>query len=437
MIEDLIVKCSMPISIVENVHFRHFLSVMDSHYTPIARATVCKMLDRLVQSVKDNLTNKLSTARTVNLTVDIWSDRKMRSFLGTTAHYLPSPEHIKKGQSLATLQSSLLSCSRIYGSHTGEKIAGELESVLDIFHLRQKVDCVITDNAANMRKALNIAFAELAEDDADDPDVDNPDLWNSLDEQDIMEVNNVITSNCRRERLSCFDHTIHLVVGDGLKSTKCVSTAIAKSCKTSSLLHTSALFKDAFEQKFGALKSIPAAVSTRWNSTLRQLESLYELDSTAMSELLEAQGHKNLVLTAKEWSQIGELIEILEPFVEATAITEGDQLATISYALPCVMGLIRHLNELQKMQKLKSCGPICRSLLASLHERFDGMLFRLNVHTNPRTTETDVNALPFGSDVYVLGAFFDPRFRLRWIDQELQLDEHQKKQLHKEVTGLV
>jgi hypothetical protein len=172
-------------------------------------------------------------------------------------------------------------------------------------------------------------------------------------EQDNNEVNTVPTTHCRRERLSRFDHTIHLVVGDGLKHTSCVSTAIAKSCKISSLLHTSALFKDAFEQKFGSLKSIPAAVSTRWNYTLRQLQSLLELDIAAMSELLEAQGHRNLVLTAREWSQIGELVELLEPFLEATNVTEGDKAATISFAVPYVLGLIRHLGELQQMQRLK------------------------------------------------------------------------------------
>jgi hypothetical protein len=65
-----------------------------------------------------------------------------------------------------------------------------------------------------------------------------------------------------------------------------------------------------------------------------------------MSELLEAQGHKNLVLTAREWSQIGELVELLKPFLKATNVAEGDKAATIGFAVPCVLGLIRHLVEL-------------------------------------------------------------------------------------------
>jgi len=53
------------------------------------------------------------------------------------------------------------------------------------------------------------------------------------------------------------------VVGDGLKSTRCVSAALAKCCKISSLLHTSSSFKDAFEEMFGANRSVPAIVVTR------------------------------------------------------------------------------------------------------------------------------------------------------------------------------
>jgi hypothetical protein len=60
IVEDLIVNCSMPISIVENAHFRHFLSVTDPQSTSIPRHTVSKMLDKLVQSGKDGLTNQLS-----------------------------------------------------------------------------------------------------------------------------------------------------------------------------------------------------------------------------------------------------------------------------------------------------------------------------------------------------------------------------------------
>ena len=41
----------------------------------------------------------------------------------------------------------------------------------------------------------------------------------------------------------------------------------------------------------------------------------------------------------------------------------------------------------------------------------------------------------FGSAVYLISAVFDPKFRLKWIDNELDLDVKSKEDLRKEVTG--
>ena len=46
LIEDLIVNCSLPVSIVKNPHFRHFMSVVDSRYTLPSRSTVASRLSQ-------------------------------------------------------------------------------------------------------------------------------------------------------------------------------------------------------------------------------------------------------------------------------------------------------------------------------------------------------------------------------------------------------
>ena len=431
IIDDLIIKCNMPISIVENEHFRHFLSILDHKYTPMARTTVSHALDKKVEEVKKTLLDRLCTVKTVNLTIDIWSDRRMRAFLGITAHYMSASSE---------LQSSLLSCERFTGSHTGERIAGEIDTVLNYYQLRQKIDFVVTDNAANMRKAMTVAFTEVEPEDQENDcsfDVDDPDVWNTIEDEDTSEVNGVIESHCRRERLSCFDHTLHLTVGDGLKESRCASAAIAKASKLASMLHTSSLFRDAFENCFGKNKGIPAAVSTRWNSTMRQIKSILDLDFKMLSDMLEAQGLKNLVFSMREWSQLGELVDILEPFLEATTLTEGDKVVTLSFALPSVVALIRHLRELQQSQRVKVCSPICKALLTSLNQRFEGMLRRIHL-INTRQGEQDDSVtdsvLPYGADIYVIATFFDIRFRLMWID-DLPLTTAEKQLLRQQVIG--
>ena len=163
------------------------------------------------------------------------------------------------------LSSSLLTCSRFSGSHTGDHIAAEVESTLDLHDIKHNIDYVLTDNAANMKKAMTIAIYRMENCEEGDAEyeavIDNPEIWQDIDDTDQREM--TVNAHCRKKRLACFDHTLHLVVGDGLKDTKCVSSALAKCCKISCMLHTSSLFYDAFEQVFGRNKSITAAVLTR------------------------------------------------------------------------------------------------------------------------------------------------------------------------------
>ena len=428
-IQDFVINSNFPISFVESESFHHSMSVTDSQYRPPAQSTVTSHLGRMADDLQRHLSEKLAAIQSVNLTLDIWSDRRMRAFLGVTAHYV---EH-----EMNDLSSALLACKRFEGSHTGDRIAAELESVLDLYNIKHKIDYVITDNAANMKKAMTIALysMENCEEGAasayDDAAIDNPEIWQDVDDIDQSEILEMVNAHCRKERLSCFDHTLHLVVGDGLKYTKCVSSALAKCCKISSLVHTSSLFHDAFEQAFGPNKSIPAAVVTRWNSTLQQIKSVLNIDMKKLCDVLEAQGQKHLVFAAREWAQLHELVELLDPFLEATSLTEGDKVVTISFALPSVLVLMKHLREVK--QRLKYCNPVCSALLASMSSRFDGMLQR--VQMSKVQIASEVHNLSFGSAVYLISAVFDPKFRLKWIDNELESDDESKEDLRKEVTG--
>ena len=58
-------------------------------------------------------------------------------------------------------------------------------------------------------------------------------------------------------------------------------------------------------------------------------------------------------------------------------LTEGDEVVTITYALPSVLALINHLQNSKR--HVKYCGTIADALLASMNQRFDGMLQRVQV----------------------------------------------------------
>lgn len=119
---DLIGNCNMPLSIVEHQSFQHFLSIMDNKYSPVSRRTVTSKLDSLVADRQIKLKSELAKADYVSVTVDIWSDRRMRGFLGVTAHCINIEDELK---------SQLLACNRFKGSHTGERICEEFEQICE------------------------------------------------------------------------------------------------------------------------------------------------------------------------------------------------------------------------------------------------------------------------------------------------------------------
>lgn len=267
IIQDLVISCNLPLSLVDTPGFQTFMSKVDEKYNIVGRNTVTRRLSDLAANKATQIKSKLQKVDTVSVTVDIWSDRSMRGFLGVTAHFM----EMEKG-STSKLQSVLLSCDRFKGSHTGARISDKFEEICDNFDIKEKLDYIITDNASNMKKAFTVCFpsttrtaaAESESDDEGDDGLDNVDLWEDVTE-DLQEDVNTIHRACRHQRLQCFAHSLQLVVRDGLKETKIINTAMAKVTKFCSLLHTTCGLKEAFEKAYGANSSIPAAVATRWN----------------------------------------------------------------------------------------------------------------------------------------------------------------------------
>lgn len=139
----------------------------------MSRRTITAKLNEVVAERQMKLKAVLEKADSVPVTVDILSDRKMRGFLGVTAHWLNSDD-----DSLH-LKSALLACNRFRGAHTGERICEEFEQICEEYKMKKKLDHIICDNAANMKKAFITCFLGQ-ENEGDDDDLDDSDIWNDL-----------------------------------------------------------------------------------------------------------------------------------------------------------------------------------------------------------------------------------------------------------------
>lgn len=178
ILKNLIVKGSLPFGIVETDWFREFIDAVNSKYTLPSRSHLTtKLLPELAQATKLKVSAYIEKADSIALTFDIWTDRRMHSFLTITGHSFVN----------FVSQSFLVA---FCGSHSGQNIAEAVDRCLTKYDVHEKVQYFVTDNASNMRKTfcvleefakdvdMGMALAGLGDDN----------LWNDLELTNVEDV---------------------------------------------------------------------------------------------------------------------------------------------------------------------------------------------------------------------------------------------------------
>ncbi|KAJ8334008.1 hypothetical protein SKAU_G00413270 [Synaphobranchus kaupii] len=203
-----------------------------------------------------------------------------------------------------------------------------------------------------------------------------------------------------------------------MKEVKAISLAIAKTSRFTTLLHSSSQFKDKFEAMFGTGKTVPAANNTRWNSTFKQVQALTALDHKALTALdhkalteMCSEDYENVVFSTRTWNQLKELCAILEPFSEATDLTEGEKSVTISMVVPTILDLNTHLLKMEETRT--QCWPLVRALRESVMKRFSGIFVKMDMAKESGREE------PFNHNAYFVATMLDPQFGLSWVDLDV------------------
>ncbi|KAI4800252.1 hypothetical protein KUCAC02_013381 [Chaenocephalus aceratus] len=153
------------------------------------------------------------------------------------------------------------------------------------------------------------------------------------------------------ERLSCFTHTLQLVIKDGLK------------------------------------------------------------EASGLSE-----GHKALILSQRDYAQLKELIEVLDPFLEATDLTQGEKTE--------IRGRVRY------------CGPLLRALASSLKTRFTEIFQAVKMPGCEPAEGRGPTKFPF-TTAYFIASVLDPSFGFQWLKHDVQLDSDDKDQLMTQIIDCI
>jgi len=176
---------------------------------------------------------------------------------------------------------------------------------------------------------------------------------------------------------------LQLVVHDGFKEASAISSALSKAGALVKHVRKSTIATD----KLSVLKkTLSANVITRWNSQVKLVRSVLGIDEEVLNSLIP--GHK---LSHFDRSVLTELLDVMEPFEEATDYMQGELVPTIGYVIPCVIGLRAQLNLISP----RYCSRLVSTLQRSLNSRL-------------AQYERD--------ETFLIGALLDPRFKSSWVE---------------------
>lgn len=144
---NLVINSSLPLSILDSCYFKQFMHELNPQYYSCSRKRLTNtLIPRMFEKAIFHLETELSKATTVTVTADAWSDPCMKAYFAVTAHII-TDEWISK--------AFLLDCKKLNGSHTADYLRDCYDDIINRYNIQVKTTHVVTDNAANMRKAFN------------------------------------------------------------------------------------------------------------------------------------------------------------------------------------------------------------------------------------------------------------------------------------------
>ena len=206
----------LPMSFIASDEFRHFCkTIQPSFSVPCRRTLTNKLLVERHALLHNKVQHLVKSAESVCVTIDLWSSRQMRSFIGITGHTILD----------YSLRSVLFACKRVKGRHTADNIAHHYEEIMAAFDIGTKISAIVTDNATNMVRAFDLPGYQAP------PHATSDDDSESDSEADTADPDSEIDGAYRYvpDHHRCFAHTLQLVVKDGLDAATRSTNAISKA----------------------------------------------------------------------------------------------------------------------------------------------------------------------------------------------------------------
>ncbi|XP_029291389.1 zinc finger BED domain-containing protein 4 isoform X2 [Cottoperca gobio] len=399
-IAKMIVRDLQPVSLVENQGFRELLQLLEPRYTPEPQHYIqSQLLPAYAYQAQVATRQALASVHALSLSLDLWRGLTgaTSGYLGVTCHFLTSDWQMR---------SALLACLPLTGGSSGNRVLSDFDEVCQSHGVSGRAFRVVADpflaTTTTVKPCCLPGFllSPPLTNGQDEDDGDESDNGNNVEEEiknghgDEGEWEDSWEQGLGVCRVDCFSRSLEQCVREGLRSCPQVASTLAKAACFYNYI-TSAVPPEKLSQVFdGPGLSMGAPGTSRdWAAQLKVVRRL--LDS--MEFLEEVSGPGELALGVSERALLRELTDTLEPFTEAWDMVQGDRRAdrqmdrhvSISLAVPCVLGLRKHLSE--------TSTPHCPSLLVGLSQAIERRL-----------------APVLEDPLYITATTLDPQFKLTW-----------------------
>lgn len=153
--KNLIIRCNMPFSLVENPAFRDFMKDCGVKFRSISNKRLKReIIPSLANVIRKRITDSLINVDYITLTIDVWSNRRCHSFLGVTCHFIDEK---------MLPRAYLIDLIRFRSPHNYEAINQLTQEALERFNIQSKIFRIVTDNASSMKKAYQFGLGKYAE----------------------------------------------------------------------------------------------------------------------------------------------------------------------------------------------------------------------------------------------------------------------------------
>lgn len=322
---EMICEDMMPFKCVNRKGLRKMFHALDPRYEiPNYKTLSSTYVPDLYREVRELLIKELQKVDFISITTDLWTSLANDSYIAVTCHFISSEWQMK---------SAVLKTSYMKERHTAANISNVLQATFAEYNIDEKVICIVSDNAANVINAAKLS---------------------------------------KKKHLSCFAHTLQLVVNDAVKNSLILpiidkSKSIVRAFKMSTVA-TEILRNEQSKLNKPKLKLIQE-VPTRWNSLYFMIKRLLEVGDALAIAISKVETINISYFTSEEIKVLKDVVEVMGHFQEITEDISGENYVTVSLIIPLVYGLTEKLKLVQRDLNTSSGKEFASAAIANIGDR--------------------------------------------------------------------